>query len=125
MIDFVRALTFILVLGIFGPEQSDQTDKVSVAVTPANPTELDRISAVLSGTWPDACVPESAKLVLSGQAVHLDLVVPDNICAQVLTKWALSVPVGQLLPGNYSVEVRHTTRLLGTTAFRVVPAARE
>lgn len=88
----------------------------SVQFTPAAPTSADPLTLALSGTWPNACVPETFQVqVLSGDSIWIDLLLPGwdakddckpPLCSQVLTPWQLSGPIQAIAPGSYDVFVR-------------------
>jgi len=100
-----------------------QTPTAQITIDPASPTVNDNITIRLSGTWPDACVPQNPQLTVTGNDLRIDTSNPGQGCATVLTGWSLNVPAGKLAAGIYTVRVIHTAssvqRQLGQQTFTV------
>jgi uncharacterized protein (TIGR03437 family) len=100
-----------------------QTPTAQITIDPASPTVNDNIAIRLSGTWPDACVPQNPQLTVTGNDLRIDTSNSAPGCAAVLTNWSLNVPAGKLAAGTYTVRVIHTAssvqRQLGQQSFTV------
>ncbi len=86
---------------------------VEVEVDPPHPTSNDFITLALSGVWCDSCVPKSPRVVILGKTITVYTTNKDAMCFPVLTPWQLTVPVGKLSPGRYSVLVIHNGQQIG------------
>ena len=86
---------------------SQPVGPVNIEFIPANPTSTTPITVHVWGDWSDACVPQFAGFEILGHEIHLYFQGPNpgTICAQVITPWDASVPIGSLAPGNYLVSV--------------------
>lgn len=83
----------------------------AIEIMPPSPTPNDSVSVRLSGTWPDSCVPGLLRVRVTGSEIRIDTVgaLPGTGCAQVLTPWQLTAPVGRLAAGVYRVVVINTS----------------
>lgn len=80
----------------------------AVVIVPSDPDELDDISIVIRGVWPNACAPKNPVLApIVGSEIRIDTSNPGVICALVLTPFELTVDAGQLPAGDYLVKVIH------------------
>ena len=86
---------------------SQPVGPVNIEFIPANPTSTTPITVHVWGDWSDACVPQFAGFEILGHEIYLYFQGPNpgTICAQVITPWDASVPIGSLDPGNYLVSV--------------------
>lgn len=78
-------------------------------VEPANPTPSDVVIIILSGEWPDSCVPYDSAVLVSGTNIYFDAVAyypPDVACLTMITPWELMESVGPLSAGTYTVYTR-------------------
>lgn len=96
---------------------------VNVQVQPPNPTSNDYITLILSGTWCDSCIPRWPMAVVAGNTIMVYTWNKDPACFEVITPWQLTVPVGKLSPGVYSVIVIHNGRPIGGLEQFVVRGA--
>jgi len=102
-----------------------QLDQADIHIVPEQPSTADVISARLSGTWHDGCVPRGAQVALDKQVVRITLQLPPEgtICMQALTDWSLTPQIGRLAAGTFQVEVVRkngdTTTTMGRASFRV------
>ena len=78
-----------------------------IEIQPANPTAGDNITIRLSGTWPNACVPQNPQVTVAGNRILIQTSNPGEVCGQALTPWSLTVPIGQLPAGVYEVVVTY------------------
>ena len=111
----VLGLVLLLSLSIQGAVPS-VLPQIDLTVTPENPTSSDSLSLMLSGDWPDSCVPEDFDLqVLSGNSIWIDLLLPGwdtkgncdpLFCLQMITPWTLTKNIEPLSPGTYDVFLR-------------------
>jgi hypothetical protein len=101
-----------------------------VATSPSAPAPGDTVALALSGQWNDTCVPTTsqASVTKAGNAlrVHLNYSGFSGVCGAAITPWALTLNVGTLAEGAYTVEVELVRSLLpattiGTGAFTVAP----
>jgi hypothetical protein len=99
-----------------------------IKIVPEKPTINDDITVELSGTFPDACAPDSAKAQVEENQVTIRATNANEFCNEgTETKWSLSVPVGKkLAAGPYRVLVLFGMSkeapefLLGMARFDVV-----
>ena len=80
-----------------------------IEIIPSNPTTNDSVSIGLSGQWPDACIPQNPQVTVSGGEIRINTSNQSLFCAQVITFWSLTVPVGKLEARTYEVIVSHTS----------------
>lgn len=68
------------------------------------------ISAIVSDIATTSCVPEYYGRTLVSDLVYIEMISPDETegCATVFTPWSISVPLSDLTPANYSVQLRVT-----------------
>lgn len=88
-------------------------------IIPSNPKPSDEISIRLSGTWSNACVPESPRVWLAGNRVRISTSSSRGSCAEVLTPWKMTVSIGKLPTGLYDVTVTCDGRPLREFSFTV------
>ncbi|HNY80362.1 MAG: hypothetical protein RBS72_20650 [Sedimentisphaerales bacterium] len=89
---------------------------IEVQFNPTSPTSADTVALTLSGTWPNACVPQTfLAQVVPGDSIRIDLLLPGwdskdgcepPLCLQVLTPWQLSGAIPALPAGSYDVFIR-------------------
>ena len=79
----------------------------TIALTPAAPTVSDSISAQLSGTWPNSCVPGNPQVSTNGSEIRINTNNASQACLQALTNWSLTVQLGTRAAGNYALAVNH------------------
>jgi hypothetical protein len=80
-----------------------------VEVDPHKPTSTDPVTIILSGWWPDSCVPDNSAVSVIGKDIYFDAIwdyPPFISCATMITGWTLADVVGPLLPGTYTVYAR-------------------
>lgn len=102
-----------------------QLPAADIKLTPTNPTTNDTITAQLSGTWPNSCVPQNPQVTVVGNEVRINTTNPNQICTAAFTPWTLNVPFGPLpAAGAYTLRVTYTSplgqALIGQTSFTVV-----
>jgi len=105
----VRAMAVMLALQaavilLFGQLQVAQID-----LSPPDAADNDVVTARLSGTWPNSCVPQSPIVSVSPGTVRIDTSNPGTVCLSVLTPWTLAATIGKLSPGRYDVIVRFSS----------------
>jgi hypothetical protein len=99
-----------------------------IKIVPEKPTINDDITVELSGTFPDACAPDSAEAQVEENQVTIRATNANEFCDEgTETKWSLRVPVGKkLTAGPYRVLVLFGMSkeapefLLGMARFDVV-----
>ena len=82
----------------------------NVEIIPPNPTSADTVEIILSGQWPDSCIPTGSTALVSGENVFFDVLSNTAImmpCALVVTPWRQSQTVGPLPSGTYNLYARH------------------
>ncbi len=87
---------------------ADELGSATIDVFPETPTTSDVISLLLSGTWPDSCVPQSPQVIRLGNRINVATSNPGEVCLTALTDWDLEVPLGELPAGTYHVTVTYT-----------------
>jgi len=67
------------------------------------------VTITLSGSFPDACVPNAADVVRGTGTIDLNTrrEPPPGFCLQVISTWSLPVIVGTLPAGTYAVYATH------------------
>jgi hypothetical protein len=80
------------------------------------------ISAIVSDIATTTCVPEFYGRTLVNDLVYIELISPAETegCAAVSTPWSISVPLSDLPPANYSVQLRVTEAGGALSSGRVV-----
>ena len=126
MYSMVHTLLFIgILLPLATTQLTQPLDQAEIRIVPANPTPNDTVSAQLSGTWHDGCIPRGAQVSVNKQVIRVVLQFPpsDTICMQALTQWSLTASIGRLAAGEFNVEiVRETgssTITMGRKSFTV------
>jgi|GEM_PF-3562455 len=103
-------------------------NETQIKIVPEQPTINDEITVELSGTFPDACAPDSAEAQVEENQVTIRATNASEFCNEgTETTWSLSVPVGKkLAAGPYRVLVLFGMSkeapefLLGMARFDVV-----
>jgi hypothetical protein len=103
-------------------------NETQIKIVPEKPTINDEITVELSGTFPDACAPDSAEAQVEENQVTIRATNASEFCDEgTETTWSLSVPVGKKLgAGPYRVLVlfgmskEAPELLLGMARFDVV-----
>jgi hypothetical protein len=103
-------------------------NEMQIKIVPEKPTINDEITVELSGTFPDACAPDSAEAQVEENQVTIRATNANEFCNEgTETKWSLRVPVGKkLAAGPYRVLVLFGMSkeapefLLGMARFDVV-----
>jgi uncharacterized protein (TIGR03437 family) len=95
----------------------------AVKVSPASPTTLDQITALVTGDWNTGCIPTSPQVTFSGNQVIVTSTNPGQFCTFAFTPYEVQVRFGPLPVGNYEVVFRDVrdgqTTELGRRAFSV------
>jgi hypothetical protein len=123
----VLALAVLVGLTVSAQQQPAQP-VTQIKIVPEKPTINDEITVELSGTFPDACAPDSAEAQVEENQVTIRATNASEFCDEgTETKWSLSVPVGKkLAAGPYRVLVLFGMSkeapefLLGMARFDVV-----
>jgi hypothetical protein len=123
----VLALAVLVGLTVSAQQQPAQP-VTQIKIVPEKPTINDEITVELSGTFPDACAPDSAEAQVEENQVTIRATNASEFCNEgTETKWSLSVPVGKkLAAGPYRVLVlfgmskEAPELLLGMARFAVV-----
>jgi hypothetical protein len=123
----VLALAVLVGLTVSAQQQPAQP-VTQIKIVPEKPTINDDITVKLSGTFPDACAPDSAEAQVEENQVTIRATNVSQFCDEgTETKWSLSVPVGKkLAAGPYRVLVLFGMSkeapefLLGMARFDVV-----
>lgn len=102
---------------------------VNVSTLPAKPVPGDTVQILISGDWPDGCVPEQWAEITTAQSgnaftVTLSFVPFYGPCTTAVTPYKVTVPAGKLAEGTYDVTLQQTRALqtpivLGTGQFKV------
>jgi hypothetical protein len=103
-------------------------NETQIKIVPEKPTINDEITVELSGTFPNACAPDSAEAQVEENQVTIRATNASEFCDEgTETTWSLSVPVGKKLgAGPYRVLVLFGMSkeapefLLGMARFDVV-----
>jgi hypothetical protein len=112
------------------PVQAQTLD--TFGTVPAAPAPGDHVVLQLGGIWPDGCVPEASRTLVTRTGSKVDVRFNysgfSGACTAALTPWSLDVPVGPLDAGEYTVEVSRLLTLvppqkIGTRTFAVTPLA--
>ena len=80
-----------------------------VLVVPEHPTSSDVVAITLGGEWGSSCTPNASNVSVMGNDIYFDVIwdYPPGIgCADVITPWELTEPVGPLPTGTYTVYAR-------------------
>jgi hypothetical protein len=123
----VLALAVLVGLTVSAQQQPAQP-VTQIEIVPEKPTINDDITVELSGTFPDACAPDSAEAQVEENQVTIRATNASEFCDEgTETKWSLRVPVGKkLAAGPYRVLVlfgmskEAPELLLGMARFDVV-----
>ncbi|MHC4743971.1 MAG: right-handed parallel beta-helix repeat-containing protein [Planctomycetota bacterium] len=102
---------FIVLLLISGGSLRGDTPWCDVEISPKNPIFSDTVTVVLSGWWPDSCIPNDSNAVVSGRSIYVDVIwdYPPGVgCWAVISEWESANTVGCLEPGIYTVYGRLT-----------------
>ena len=76
-------------------------------VVPQSPTSSDVVAIILSGEWPDSCIPRDSAISVISNNIYFDVISsPQSGCYGVITPWEQTQSVGPLSPGTYSVYAR-------------------
>ena len=99
----------VVILGacVFGIAAAAQVGTAEVQILPEHPMEGSAIALIVSGTWPDSCVPRLAEVRISGKHIVLAIESPATGCAQRPTPWKLEGTFEGLPAGAYVVTVTH------------------
>jgi len=97
----------VLVTTLLSGLSASAQELAEIEIVPPHPTPADIVLARLSGTWGDSCVPKNPTVSRLGQEISINTSNPGQLCALILTPWALDVPIGQLPAGTYEVTARH------------------
>jgi hypothetical protein len=88
---------------------AQQYPSAVVATGPSAPAPGDPVVLLLSGIWPDSCVPDAsrASLTREGTRIRVNLSYSGQVeaCLTVLRPWSLEIALGELPAGTYKVEV--------------------
>lgn len=102
-----------------------QLPAAQIVLTLNAPTTNDVITAQLSGSWPDGCIPQNPQVSLVGNEVRISTSNPSQACTAAVTPWSLTSSFGPLsAAGNYLVRVFYTSPIgtaeIGQSNFAVV-----
>ncbi|HEV8129818.1 MAG TPA: hypothetical protein VGQ81_01085 [Acidobacteriota bacterium] len=110
MPNILRSVRYAVFLALFFALASQaQNVSTQIDIVPSSPTTADDISIKLSGTWGSGCVPQDPKVTVSGQTIRIDTSNPGSICTAVLAAWSLTVPIGRLAAGSYTVVATYSS----------------
>lgn len=110
-------LVIVCLLSLLSARVDAQT--ADIEILPSNPTPASNISIKLTGTWMDSCVPQSPVVFISGNVIYIDTSNPGEVCAQFMVDWSLTVPIGRLKSGTYTVVASFESQELGRKTFGV------
>ncbi len=105
----IRALSaFGIALGVFASSASAQwwwPPTNGMTVSPACPGPQSQIQMTVSGDWPDACIPNTTVVVVTGNEIDLNISrnPPPGFCLTVITPWSQQGAAGPLAAGTYTV----------------------
>ncbi|MDP9361715.1 MAG: hypothetical protein M3P29_09710 [Acidobacteriota bacterium] len=80
----------------------------TIRFDPPNPSESRSVDAMVSGIWPNGCLPLVKSVVIASTTItlHLDANVPIGVlCSQATTAYSRTVHMGVLPVGGYTVIV--------------------
>jgi len=78
----------------------------NIRFDPPNATSHHSVDAIVSGIWPDGCVPSAKSVVVTGSTITLHLkadLPPDVGCPQSLTQYSRTFHLDVLPPDRYTV----------------------
>ncbi|MEW5986739.1 MAG: hypothetical protein AB1791_08910 [Chloroflexota bacterium] len=91
-----------------------------IDVAPAEPSSHEDIEIVVSGTWPDGCVPEYDSYQMTGNRVSVFTVTSSGGgCLPVATEWSATAAIGRLPIGEYTAEALVDGSLCALRSFDV------
>src|SRR3954447_25336731 len=93
--------SFLLLLASFVSAETIRFD-------PPNPTGSRSVDAMLTGVWPNGCLPIVKSVVITSTTItlHLDATTPPGVlCTQSLGPYTRTFHMGILPPGGYTVIV--------------------
>ncbi len=111
----VFSLLLIASAGLAG----DEVGTAQIGVSPDRPRAGDSVTLLLSGTWPDSCVPHSSQMLRLGSFITINLSTPSEDCLPATTDWQMEVHLGELSAGSYMVNVSAEGDTIGQTPFVV------
>lgn len=80
---------------------------LTLTVAPTEPSTLDEIVIEARGVWNDGCVPANPVVARDGATVTLTTTAVATVCLQALTPVVLTVPIGKLPRGVFTVSLIH------------------
>jgi hypothetical protein len=102
-------ITLAVIMSLLScPAAFPQVSGAQIEIVPSNPTSNDSVTVRISGTWSNGCVPQSPNVSVSGFGIRIETSNPGSVCTMALTAWALTVSVGELRPGDYSLVVTYS-----------------
>jgi len=78
----------------------------TIRFDPPNPTATRSVDAIITGAWPDACLPAVKSVVVTSTTItlHLDATHPPGVlCAQSQGPYTRTFHLGLVPPGGYTV----------------------
>jgi len=116
----LAVLLGLLVFGAMGLAfDAEQVEEISMETIPPTPVEDEEVTLVLSGVWPDACVPTSYTLIRLGSFITVRLATRDTDCDPEPTPWELEASLGELSRGTYMVTVSYEGETILQDSFQV------
>jgi FG-GAP-like repeat/FG-GAP repeat len=115
----IRSFCLLCLLLRLGLSASAQLSTTQIEIVPPNPTTSDEITVQLSGTWPDACVPQNPQVARSGRLILIATTNLATSCALVLTPWSLTVSIGRLPAGTYQLAMTYNRQVVRSKLFTV------
>ncbi len=99
---------------------------VSIFVSPSAPTVEDTVTITVGAIWRNTCVPQGLRATVEGKVVRVveQAVSPELICGQALTGYSLTVQVGPLAQGLYTIDLYREGKeaRVASERFSVKPA---
>ncbi len=114
---FLLTVALLLIGGI--GLATDDVGRANIEVVPPDPVEGDEVTLVLSGRWPDSCVPHAHRTLRLAGFITIQLVTLSPPCWPVVTEWEREISLGALSPGSYLVSVAHDRDDIGQASFTV------
>ncbi len=113
----------LAVLGVLllvsAAQAAEQLGTAHIDVMPTAPTAGEPVTLLLSGTWPNSCVPQSRQVLRLGSLVFINTSHPGEECLPASTDWQMEVSMGELSAGTYTVTVSFEGDTIGQGAFTV------
>lgn len=90
-----------------------------IQILPNAPIFSQPFAVVVSGQWPDSCVPFFHQMEVVGTIVQIEAKTPGAlvVCKDEATDWIFSVPVSSLPPNEYRLDTFVISGITGISTF--------